>query len=457
MLATTQQQLTALEQAKAKDVIQLQRRLAEERALRANISSKLLEVEADLDTLSPTTLVEEIEALAEPDTLAVGSAELKVILEGVRKFAAEAISAHKKTKTDYRTLKALADTQIASWKTKESKALKTIEDKRKALEAQNIRLDIAYIQKLAKDEAELKTSVANLRAWKPHLTDQRRKYVAVSKRRWATRERISTIRDTYGRRVSEILKSALTDLTVSLKYFRNAYSPDAEKQIIQAMGWRTLQVPRAKLLIERLTMPGLLEALDKRKVKDIVAITTHEGAKVFDKPEAERLINTLSNSAIRFALERSVVYDLPRLTVTKAVTNTTGKARPISKDFSKLSLGQQQSVLLALMLSSESSAPLIIDQPEDNLDAEFIYHSLVPVVRLAKERRQIIVVTHNANIAVLGDAEQIIVLKSTSDQGHIVSRGSIDEPATSNAACNILEGAKEAFERRAKIYGIRDF
>ena len=77
----------------------------------------------------------------------------------------------------------------------------------------------------------------------------------------------------------------------------------------------------------------------------------------------------------------------------------------------------------------------------------------MPVLRLAKERRQIIVVTHNANIAVLGDAEQIIVLKSTAERGSIVSRGSIDDPETRDAACKILEGAHEAFERRARIYG----
>ncbi len=67
-----------------------------------------------------------------------------------------------------------------------------------------------------------------------------------------------------------------------------------------------------------------------------------------------------------------------------------------------------------------------------------------------------IVVTHNANIAVLGDAEQIIVLKSLSDQGQVMRRGSIDDPKTREYACQILEGSEEAFCRRAKIYGIND-
>jgi ABC-type cobalamin/Fe3+-siderophores transport system ATPase subunit len=125
------------------------------------------------------------------------------------------------------------------------------------------------------------------------------------------------------------------------------------------------------------------------------------------------------------------------------------------RDFAKLSLGQQQSVLLALMLSSSTDRPLIIDQPEDNLDGEFIYKTLVPVLRRAKERRQVIIVTHNPNVAVLGDAELIVVLRAISDRGGVVARGSIDEPVTRDATCAILEGAREAFLRRAKIYGIQ--
>jgi ABC-type Mn2+/Zn2+ transport system ATPase subunit len=131
-----------------------------------------------------------------------------------------------------------------------------------------------------------------------------------------------------------------------------------------------------------------------------------------------------------------------------------GKSEPVTREFAKLSLGQQQSVLLALMLSSKSNTPLIIDQPEDNLDGEFIYKTLVPVLRMAKERRQIIVVTHNANVAVLGDAELITILKSTNDRSAVSCRGSIDDPTTREAACGILEGAKEAFEARARIYGV---
>src|SRR6185312_15384452 len=108
-----------------------------------------------------------------------------------------------------------------------------------------------------------------------------------------------------------------------------------------------------------------------------------------------------------------------------------------------------------LILSSDTNRPLIIDQPEDNLDGEFIYSTLVPVLRRAKERRQVIIVTHNPNVAVLGDAELIVIMKAASDCGQIVARGSIDHPQTRDMACAILEGAREAFLRRAKMYGVR--
>jgi len=78
----------------------------------------------------------------------------------------------------------------------------------------------------------------------------------------------------------------------------------------------------------------------------------------------------------------------------------------------------------------------------------------VPVLRAAKERRQVIVVTHNPNIAVLGDGEQIVALKSTSDKSTVVARGSIDDAKTKKVVCQLLEGAEEAFRRRAKVYGV---
>lgn len=71
-----------------------------------------------------------------------------------------------------------------------------------------------------------------------------------------------------------------------------------------------------------------------------------------------------------------------------------------------------------------------------------------------KEHRQVIIVTHNANIAVLGDAELIIPLRSTSDRAIVRDRGSIDTSKTKKMACVILEGSEQAFNKRKRIYGV---
>ena len=74
-------------------------------------------------------------------------------------------------------------------------------------------------------------------------------------------------------------------------------------------------------------------------------------------------------------------------------------------------------------------------------------------LRAIKERRQVILVTHNANIAVLGDAELLLPMRRSGDGGTAFDRGSIDKTETKKAALNILEGGDVAFRRRKEIYG----
>ncbi|HTF17319.1 MAG TPA: PHP domain-containing protein [Chryseolinea sp.] len=454
-LAVTQQQLSALEKAKAKEVIELSRQLANEREIQSQVSRKMLDLKAGVENLVPNAKIEEIITLTDPKLLKIGGQEFKGIIASAKQFEKDVSNVQSTATAGYGKMEREISKQIVAWKSKESSAQRVIDEKRKELATLNIPLDMLYIQKLANSEAKYLADLNTLKTWKPYLEQKRKLYKDVSKRRWHSREKIAMTRNAYGKTASEALRSALTDLTVSLKYHNSSYSPEAEEQIKQAMSWRTIQVPRAALLIQQLTMPGLLKAIDSRESSQIMSVKTNEGTPVFNNDDANRIIQQLSVPEIRFALERCQVFDLPQLIVTKLLQNPTGgPPTPVSRDFAKLSLGQQQSVLLALMLSSKSNSPLIIDQPEDNLDGEFIYQSLVPVLRMAKERRQIIIVTHNANIAVLGDAEQIIVLKSTNEKSVIVSRGSIDDPKTRDLACGILEGAKEAFQRRSKIYGI---
>ncbi|GIU77520.1 MAG: hypothetical protein KatS3mg005_0758 [Bryobacteraceae bacterium] len=109
--------------------------------------------------------------------------------------------------------------------------------------------------------------------------------------------------------------------------------------------------------------------------------------------------------------------------------------------------GQKTAALLAFLLSY-GEEPIILDQPEDDLDNHLIYDLIVQQLRTIKQRRQVIVITHNANIVVNGDAELVVALAARGGQTQIEAQGSLQEKGVRDTICNIMEGGREAFERR---------
>lgn len=122
------------------------------------------------------------------------------------------------------------------------------------------------------------------------------------------------------------------------------------------------------------------------------------------------------------------------------------------RSMEKLSMGQKGTVLLKLFLA-EGEYPLIVDQPEDNLDNKFIYNELVGAFRDAKVDRQIIIATNNANLLVNTDAEQVIVAEFDNNK-IFYECGSLENPNTRAKIIPILEGGKRAFREREEKYGI---
>ncbi len=119
-----------------------------------------------------------------------------------------------------------------------------------------------------------------------------------------------------------------------------------------------------------------------------------------------------------------------------------------------LSKGQRATALLLLLLGA-SSNPLVIDQPEDDLDNRFIYNGIVRLLRSLKGQRQIIVSTHNANVPVLGDAELVVTLEGDGRNGRTATDGigSLDIPSVRGYAEDLLEGGPDAFNARRHLYG----
>ena len=153
------------------------------------------------------------------------------------------------------------------------------------------------------------------------------------------------------------------------------------------------------------------------------------------------------------------IEELELPATTKIALNTAAEGEPpVWQTLQALSSGQKATAVLLLLLL-ESEAPLVVDQPEDDLDNRFITEGVVPIIRREKRRRQFVFSTHNANIPVLGDAELILGLSASGEakEGHAKiapeHMSSIDYRAVRELVEEILEGGKDAFEMRRSKYG----
>lgn len=158
------------------------------------------------------------------------------------------------------------------------------------------------------------------------------------------------------------------------------------------------------------------------------------------------------SSQLRDGLTEAELYDLvfgltylrPRLTLQLA-----------GKEVGELSPGERGVLLLVFyLLLDREEIPLVIDQPEHNLDNASVYRLLEPCIRRAKNRRQIVLVTHNPNVAIVCDAEQVIAAEIDKQDGYKVSykTGAIENPSLNLDAVNVLEGTWPAFEARDAAY-----
>lgn len=192
----------------------------------------------------------------------------------------------------------------------------------------------------------------------------------------------------------------------------------------------------AASLSSSLTPQELSELVRK---EDHLAISKRGG---INPDQAKKVINELRNPDKMMDLEIADLDDLPKIELSDG---------GIYKNSAGLSTGQKCTAILPILLF-DSASPLLIDQPEDNLDNSYVYETVVKTVKKAKANRQLIFVTHNPNIPVLGDAEQVIVMQSDGRSGSVAGAGSVDQ--CRDAIINLLEGGVKAFQLRSERYHI---
>jgi len=446
-----EKKLKALETHKAAEVIKLEAALAQERAYYQELDSLLIE-------LTPPRTVELPQFLdylkgIEQAAVIVGKDPLGGVLLAGTDLEKALNERHESWKTYVAEFAKRVRAELEIWKTKETEERTKVDAKRRELESQGIELDMEFIRKLVLSKTEFDGKVRQLQTKDKELKEARRSRPGLVAARRSLRSDVYTRRVGFATRMTTSLVGN-DEYRVTLKFREAAYSPEAETIITEAMGWRTSRVPRARMLVQQLTVPGIVDVLGSANGDAFGTVLDDQQLQLFDGRVQAELYQTLGREDVRARLESCRYDDLPDITIAKTVHLPGGGSRPWVRKFEKLSLGQQQAVVLSIFLHSESPAPLIIDQPEDNLDGEFVARVLVPHLRRIKERRQVIIATHNANIAVLADTELVVPLFAENESSRVYKPGSIDAQDTREQICRIVEGGKDSFVRRAKIYGV---
>jgi len=131
------------------------------------------------------------------------------------------------------------------------------------------------------------------------------------------------------------------------------------------------------------------------------------------------------------------------------------KSKYKNKDLHQISVGMKGTMYVCLKLATDPFLKsFVFDQPEDDLDNDFIMNELVPIFKRIKKYRQVIIVTHNANLVVNADAEQVVVAENN-DEKISYTAGSIENKTIRENICKILEGGEIAFKQRERKYAIK--
>lgn len=293
----------------------------------------------------------------------------------------------------------------------------------------------------ARMRASLEQQVARLESLERQRTEVNAELETLLKNRKSlksdhilNRDQISTIRD----EIASALQNEAGE-RVRIRVMRNA--DHLEYQLILADGLKGARVRNQNELLATLMQlrPEQLAQLIQCNDIDSFEELTHFGTE-----RSRKILESFRESIDPLALEVIAIEDRVGIEL-----NVSTSGRPHFKDASDLSRGQKCTALLPILLARRDN-PLIIDQPEDNLDNHFIFETVVNAVQRLKKRRQMIFITHNANIPVLAEAELVLVMNSDGRVGVIEKCGTVDE--CREQIIDLLEGGREAFELRSKRY-----
>ena len=248
------------------------------------------------------------------------------------------------------------------------------------------------------------------------------------------RDQISTLREEVA---SELQREA--GERVRIRIMRNADHLAYQQMLVDALrGARVRNHDEIITALMQLRPEQLAQLIQVNDCASFEELTS------FGRERSRKILDAFRESIDPLALEVIAIEDRIGIEL-----NVSSAGQPNFKDASDLSRGQKCTALLPILLARRDS-PLIIDQPEDNLDNHFIFETVVNAVQRLKRRRQMIFITHNANIPVLAEADLVLVMNSDGRVGVVEKSGTVDE--CREQIIDLLEGGREAFQLRSKRY-----
>jgi len=308
------------------------------------------------------------------------------------------------------------------------------------LKSRGIATDIPGLEALLRQKTSIATEIAGVEQRADERNQCREQRSKLRTELKDVREKMTERRKLQLKGINANLGVTLKDYTIFVKYDDAGITTEFEQFMQNKMHGTYLQDNVIESVCNHITPSDLADLVLGRnhaKISTTAKVSTEW---------AEKIVEKLSYWNTLFELQALAKQPKPIITV--RTKSTPPKEIPVFQ----LSDGQRHTILLTIAMLAESNVPLVIDQPEDDLDNAFIFSSIVATLRAIKEKRQVILVTHNANIAVLGDSELILPMCRENDYGKAKDRGSIDSQTTKLCVQNILEGGPAAFLRRKEIY-----
>lgn len=307
---------------------------------------------------------------------------------------------------------------------------------------QELRSDIDKIQEgageLARRRQALQQTIAMLDNIKKNNADKQSKIAELKSKRDLSLKRLNKLRkartDMRVLKCQELCEALKPKIKINIEV---ASQLDEYQQVlINALKGSGIKYNElAPIISESIPPIALMSILELNDIEGFTSLVP------ISKDRALRLINSLKPSIDKIAtilLEDEITLEL-----------LDGSEY---KDFSALSTGQRCTVILPIILEHTENV-LIVDQPEDHIDNAFIVETLISSIVRRSGNGQIIVSSHNANVPVLGNAETVIHLKSDGTRGFVIAEGGLNETNIVDAISTVMEGGKEAFNRRAEFYG----